>query len=221
MDSTISLIIEKNPGLINIILTGVLLPLGILWLTNRHTRKLKEIEKSLDLQYKVKDEIKEQEKKVYSSLSKILFDVQQLHVSLSGTCIDTNCIEDGLKRFDMAVTKCHDDIASNMLNLSSNSINLIYKFYNTIGQLKVQLQELNKSKTYDLAHVAVYYSSQELADSLIDIQELFTSQRAELRAQFDKAQQQMMRHCCGSEPPRELRNRYNNLKAAVLEQKLI
>lgn len=79
MNETIKHILDNNPGLINIILTGVFLPLGILWLTNRNHRQLKRIEKNLDLQYKTKDDIREQEKRVYASLSKILFDVQQLH----------------------------------------------------------------------------------------------------------------------------------------------
>lgn len=211
--------LEKNPGLVNIVLTGVLLPLGILWLTNRHTRKMKEIEKRIDLKYKAEDEVREQEKKVFSSLSKILFDVQQLHVSLSGTCIDSSCIENGLKRFDAAVSKCHEDISNNMLTLSSPVINLIYKFYSGIGDLKIQLQELDKSKTYDMAHVAVYYSSQELADSIIDIQELFVAQRTELRAQFNKAQQEMMKYCCGSMPPAELQQRYDSLREAIRARK--
>jgi len=120
MEEIFKLIIEKNPGLINIILTGVFLPLGILWLTNRHSRKLKETEKNVELKYKSKDDIREQEKRVYSSLSKILFDVQQLHVSLSGTCVDTSCIENGLKKFDSSISKCHDDIANNMLYVSIN-----------------------------------------------------------------------------------------------------
>jgi hypothetical protein len=220
-NDAITLILEKNPGLFNILLTGVVLPLSVLWLTNRNARKLKELEKKLELEYKAEDEIREQEKKVYASLSKILFDVQQLHVSLSGTCIDTGCIENGLKRFDTAVSKCHDDISNNMLSLSSPAINLIYECYNIIGRLKIELQELDKNKAYEMAHVAVYYSSQGLAETIIDIQELFVAQRVGLGIQFSKAQQEMMKYCCGSEPPEELRNRYDSLKAVIRQQELI
>lgn len=221
MEEWWKLIIDKNPGLINIILTGVFLPLGILWLTNRHNRKLKETEKKLELQYKSKDDIREQEKNVYSSLSKILFDVQQLHVSLSGTCVDTSCIENGLKKFDTEISKCHDDIANNMLYLPSDAINLIYQFYNIIGQLKIQLQELDKRKEYTMANVTVFYSSQALADTVIEIQDLFISQRSDLKVQFDKTKQQMMRYCCGQEPPKELKEKYETLKTTMMEQHLI
>jgi hypothetical protein len=140
MQDLIKLIIQQNPGLFTILLTGVILPVSILCLTNRGNRKLKELESEIQLKFKTKDNIRDQEKKVYSSLSKILFDVQQLHVSLSGTCVDTSCIVDSLKKFDNSITKCHDEIADNMLYLSSESINLIYRSYNIIGQLKIQLQ---------------------------------------------------------------------------------
>lgn len=221
MNEIVKLVLEKNPGLVNIFLTGLLLPFGILFLTNRNNRKMKQIEKNLDLQYKSKEDIRSQEKKVYASLSKILFDVQQLHVSLSGTCVDTNCIVDSLKRFDQSVSRCHDEIADNMLYLSSTAINLIYQFYSKIGELKIQLQELDKRKEYDMAHVTVYYSSPQLADSLIDIQDLFTSQRSDLKVQFNRAHQQMMRYCCGDEPPAELKKRYEELRAAVLAQSVL
>jgi len=121
MNETIKHILDNNPGLINIILTGVFLPLGILWLTNRNHRQLKRIEKNLDLQYKTKDDIREQEKRVYG-------------------------IIDALKRFDLSVRKCHDEIADNMLYLSSDAINLIYKFYNSIGQLKYNCKSLTNEK---------------------------------------------------------------------------
>jgi hypothetical protein len=221
MNETLKHILDNNPGLVNIILTGVFLPLGILWLTNRNNRQLKRIEKNLDLQYKTKDDIREQEKKVYASLSKILFDVQQLHVSLSGTCVDTSCINDALKKFDNSVSKCHTDIADNMLYLSSDSINLIYDFYNTIGQLKIQLQELERQKEYSLANVTVYYSAQNLADTLIQIQELFISQRSDLKVEFDKLRQEKMRYCCGQEPPKELKEKYEKLRTAMIEQNLL
>jgi hypothetical protein len=221
MNETFRLIIEKNPGILTIILSGVILPLGILWLTNRHNRKIKKIEKDLDLQYKSKDDIREQEKRVYSSLSKILFDVQQLHVALSGTCIDTSCIQNGLQKFDTSISKCHDDIANNMLFLSSKSINFIYMFYNIIGQLKIQLQEIDKRKDYEMANVTVYYSSQQLADTLIEIQDLFISQRSDLKVQFDKTKQQMMKYCCGQEPPEKLKIKYEELKATMIAQNII
>lgn len=213
MQEILKLLIEKNPGLVNIFLTGIILPIGILWLNNRNSKNLKVTEKDLEQKYKSKDDIRDQEKKVYSSLSRILFNVQQLHVALSGTCIDTSCIQNGLEKFDLSLSKCHEDISNNMLYLSSDAINLVYSFYNEIGQLKTALQELDKKEEYELAHVTVYYSSQKLADLLIEVQDLFLKQKVELRLQFDKTKQEMMRYCCGEEPPHELKEKYERLKA--------
>ena len=217
---TIRLILENNPGLINIIVTGVILPVAILLLTNRHSRKIKEIEKSLDLRFNAQEDIRNQEKKVYASLSKILFDVQQLHVSLSGTCIDTNCLKDALNKFDVSISKYHEEISNNLLYLSSNAINIIYKFYNQISNLKIELKELNESKNFDMAHVAVYYSSKNLANTVIEMQENFVSERKDLKLQFNKDRQEMMRYCCGTEPPSELKERYEVLKMKVIEKEI-
>ena len=213
MDETLKHILDNNPGLLNILLTGVLLPLGVLWLTNRHNRKSKDLEKRLELKFKSKDEIRDQEKKVYSSVSKILFDVQQLHVSLSLNCVGENCIADALMKFDTAISKCHDEIANNMLYLSSEAINLIYGFFNSIGRLKMQLQELDRQKEYEMANVTVYYAAQRFAGTVIEIQELFISERSDLKVQFDKTKQQMMKYCCGQEPTKELKDKYEKLLA--------
>lgn len=217
---TIRLILEHNPGLINIIVTGVILPVAILLLTNGHSRKIKEIEKNLDLRFNAQEDIRNQEKKVYSSLSKILFDVQQLHVSLSGTCIDTDCLKDSLKQFDVSVSKYHAEISDNLLYLSSDAINIIYKFYNQISNLKIELKELNESKNFEMAHVAVYYASKTLADTVIEIQENFVSERNELKLQFNKDKQEMMKYCCGTEPPSELKERYEILRMKVMTEEI-
>lgn len=60
-----------------------------------------------------------------------------------------------------------------------DSINLIYDFYNTIGQLKIQLQELEKQKEYSLANITVYYSAQNLAVTINTNSRIlyFTTQR--------------------------------------------
>jgi len=83
------------------------------------------------------------------------------------------------------------------------------------------LQELEKQKEYNLANVTVYYSAQNLADTLIQIQELFISQRSDLKVEFDKLRQEKMRYCCGQEPPKELKEKYEKLRTAMIEQNLL
>lgn len=209
---------ENNPGIITIFFTGILFPLIFVLLNNGHARRIRELEKELDVRYNSKEDVRKQEKIVFSSLTKILFDIQQLHVNLSGSCADKNCIPDALKKFDDSVTKCHSDISGSMLVLSSKAINHIYLFYNEVSSLKIMLKEINENSFFELAQVQVYQSSQKLAIIVMDIQELFLDQRSELRAQFDRTQQEMMKYCCGQEPPREIVQKYEALKVSILSR---
>lgn len=213
-------LLENNPGFANIAITGLLLPLIVLWLTNRHQRKMKDIDRQLDIKYNSKEDLRSQEKKVFSSLSKILFDVQQLHVALSGTCVDEDCIIDAVKRFDESVTKYHEEISNNLLYLSSETINDIYTFYHKISELKIELKDLNENKNYDMAHVCVYQGSEELALVVIDLQEKLVQKRTDIHIDFDKTKQEMMKYCCGSRPPQELIDKYELLKKQMATQKL-
>jgi hypothetical protein len=216
MGETLRLIFDKNPGLLNIFFTGLMLPLGILWLTNRHSRKQRESEKSTENRFNTREGQRHQERIVYSSLSKILFDIQQLHGSLSGKLIDSNIISNAVKKFDESVSKYHGDISNNMLYLSSPVINLIYKFYTQISELKSELRELNERKAFDLAAVSVYYFSQDLAETVIQVQELFVKELSILKVHFDKTEQEMMKHFCGLPPGESLKNKYDQFKKTLV-----
>ena len=207
----LEILLKNNPGLITIIITGLILPIGLVWINNRNTRKIKELEKELDQKYKGKEDVKNQEKAIYSSLSKILFDVQQLHVALSGTCVDKNCIETAMSKFDISITKYHEEISNNLLYMPSNIINSIYTFYSKISDLKIALKEFNDTKNFEMAHVSVYMNSTELAEILIDIQDKLVEKNETLKKNFDKTQQQMMKYCRGRKPPKELFDKYLKL----------
>jgi hypothetical protein len=215
------ILLENNPGVITILITGLVLPLALVYLNNRNSINLKKLEKELENDHKKDDIIKNQERGVYAALSKILFDVQQLHVSLSGNCVDNKCIENSLTKFDESIIKYHEEIANNMLYMPSSIINLVYEFYGTISDLKITLKELNESKEYEMAHVSVYMNSIELANILISIQEDFLQKDEKLMGEFDKTAQEMMKYCCGRKPPEELFNRfieqYKALKPSLKE----
>lgn len=201
-------LLENNPGLFTILITGLILPLALVYLNNRNSIKLKKIEKNLDTENKKDDIIKNQERSVYASLSKILFDVQQLHVSLSGSCVDKKCIDNSLIKFDESILKYHEEIANNMLYMPSKIINHVYEFYGKISDLKITLKELNDMKEYEMAHVSVYMNSIDLAEILINIQEDFLQRDEKLKSAFDKTAQEMMKYCCGRKPPEELFDKF-------------
>lgn len=218
MQEVLLKLITDKPELLVTILSGFLLPISLVWLNNYYNLKSKNKEKELDAKYKAKEEIKVQEKAVYASLSKILFDVQQLHVDLSGTCISENCIKDSLRKFDESLTKCHNEISENMLYMSSSVINDIYRFYSKISDLKITLKELDESRNYSMAQVCVYDNSISIAETLIDIQSQLVSEKRELRIKFDRTQQQIMKYCCGSKPPQELFEEYLRLLKTIKPQ---
>lgn len=201
-------LLSDKPEILVTILSGFLLPIILVWLNNIYNVKLKDKEKELELKYSQKNDLKTQEKAVYSSLSKILFDVQQLHVSLSGTCIDKNCIDNAVTKFDSSISKYHEEISNNLLYMPSKVIDLIYKFYGKISDLKISLKSFNDTKNYEMAHVSVYLDSTELAEILIDIQDFFVQKDDVLKKDFDKTQQEMMKYCCGTKPPKELFDKY-------------
>jgi hypothetical protein len=209
-------LITEKPEIIITVLSGFLLPIALVWLNNHYNFKSKNKEKELDIKYNSKEEIRNQEKSVYASLSKILFDVQQLHVSLSGTCIDENCINNSVSKFDESVTRYHEEISNNLLYMASEVIDDIYRFYGKLSDLKISLKEFNDSKNFEMAHVLVYHYSSELAEILIDIQDRLLKRRSDLDIEFDRTKQEMMKYCCGRKPPKELLLKFEELQSKII-----
>ena len=62
----LEIILKNNPGLLTILITGLLLPIGLVYINNRNNRKMKELEKELDIKFSNKEDIRQQEKIVYA-----------------------------------------------------------------------------------------------------------------------------------------------------------
>jgi hypothetical protein len=205
---------------------AVLLPIIILWITSRQNRKIKQLEqqfdisklttaKELDIQFAATKEKRNHEKIVHSSLIKILFEVQKLHIALSGNCIDFACLDEATKQFKEAFSKYQAIISDNQIYLTSSITNKLYSFYKTLGELMISIKDIQASKMYDLAIVPVYDYSQKLADIIIEIQEDFIKRRSDLTAEFNKIELTEFRNCCGQQPPEKLRTKYYALKAKI------
>lgn len=205
---------------------AVILPIVILWLTGRQSRRIKKLEqefdinkvakvKELELAHGINKEKKEHEKLVHSSLIKILFEVQKLHISLSGNCVDYKCLSTAANDFKEAFTKYQSIISDNQIYLSSSITNSLYSFYKTLGQLMIEIKELQDSNNFDVAIVPVYEFSQQLADIIIEIQEKFIQNRSDLFTEFNKIELTEFRACCGQQPNENLRKKYYNLKRQI------
>ena len=202
---------------------GLIVALIIVLLNNSHNRKIKKIELENDLtkeREKHKNELKstsiketnDYEKIVHSSLIKILFEVQKLHISLSGKCDDYTCINSATSDFINMFTKYQTIIAESQIFLSSFCTNKIYKFYNILSDLLIELKNIQYKEKYEFAIVSVNEHSKELAQVIIEIQEHFVNKREELKKEFDKIELTDFSSCCGLQPPKELKEQYYNMR---------
>ena len=66
-------ILDNNPNIITTLITSFLLPIVILLITNKQTRKMKKMEYEKDKNTDIDFSKRKQENIVYSSLVKILF----------------------------------------------------------------------------------------------------------------------------------------------------
>ena len=217
-DTTIQMIIDAAKFL----LPAILLPLIIIWLNNRHARKLKKSEqdfelnkltaqKSVDTKYTVDEERRVHEKEVYASVIKILFEVQKLHIDLSGNCVDYRCIDTAVSNFKLSLSKYQEKISDNQIYLTPLATNQLYGFYQKIGDLLIELKEIQDKKMFHLAIASVYFRARELAMIPIVLKKLFDTPDFELQLkddaqiedeQFDKLVKENYNfiNCCGSAP---------------------
>ncbi|MBK8583628.1 MAG: hypothetical protein IPL86_18035 [Flavobacteriales bacterium] len=221
-------LLKTNPGIGTVALTAVVLPIAILWMTNRqnaklierdHENELKRAEFLRNLEGTSAEGVKkaDHERLVYSSLVKILFEVQTLHIALSGSCVDYKCVDDAMERFRTSFAKYQEAIADNQLFLSSTVTNLLYRFYQVLGQVMVDLKNLKDQEQYELAVACVYESSQDLANQIIAIQDEFNKHRKGVEEEVEKADLSNFRQCCGRAPSAERQRRFQEAKAKMSE----
>ena len=230
IDSTVDwrvVMFDKNPGLVTTLVTAFvtafILPVTMLLLQNRQTRKLKELEarieldksqqiKKFDLSIDAKTGRESHEGTIYSALVSILFEVQKLHIRLSAACVDYNCLNDASRSFQVAFESHQAKISENQLYLSSKLIGHIYSFYRKYGMLMTELAHIQDQQNFKLALPCVHVYSQSLAEEIIQVQEAIVAERADLKAQYDRIESEKMKYCCGRVPPQELVKQYEQLR---------
>ena len=208
---------------LKIIGPSLILPIAILWLTNRNSRKNRENEqkfeldkleksKALEIDYSFEANRKKHEVVVHSALIKILFEVQKLHISLSGKCVDFDCINEAVNEFQSQFSKQQSEIAEFQIYLSSNITNRLYKFYSLLGELLVELKEIKDNKQFEIAIASVYNYSVRLAEEIIEIQDELVKKRNDLKEEFDALKVPYFKSCCGEEPPKEIKEEYERIR---------
>ena len=218
-------LVEKNPGIgtvfISAVVSGFLVPVIMLYLNNRQTRQIKQLDAQIDIEKsdakRRQDETAsresqklEYESAIHACLVKILFGVQQLHVELSGTCVDHKCIDTAVSHFQKTLSEYQTIIAEKQLLLNATLTNAIYGYYATVSELLIELREMSRGENLDLAIVSVYQHATALADHIVSIQSEILKRRNELQNNLRPADFDKMRSCCGSRPDPQLVRRYQN-----------
>lgn len=224
-------ILKSNPGIVNNLITVLLLPIILLIITSRQSRKQKELEQKFEIEKeKLKKQLelgidpentkKIQENTVYSSLIKILFEVQKLHIELSGNCVDYKCLEKAVESFKASFTKYQEIISENQLYLKPKTTNELYDFYQTLGNLLIEIKEIETNKKYELAHVTVYFHAQHLAQVVLNIQEGLSEIRSDLDYKIKGEELNNFINCCGRPPQQKDVEKYkemNPLHKGIIE----
>lgn len=207
---------------------SVVLPILVLYFSGKQSRRIKKLEqdfeinkisasREMEIQYNGVAEKKQHEKIVHSSLIKILFEVQKLHISLSGNCVDFKCLEDATKDFLSAFSRYQTIISDNQIYLSPGVTNELYVFYKTLGELMIEIKDLQESENYEIAIVPVYNFSTKLADSIVNIQSTFIQVREDLVSELKETELKAFRTCCGQPPSEKLKAKYEELKISMEE----
>lgn len=209
-----SKLLAEHPEIIVMVLSGFLLPIILVWLNHKYNFKTKEKEQELSRESRFSDEQVSHEKVIHSSLVKILFEIQKLYISLS--CDPENekdCISNAAKEFQACFAKYQGIISDNQIFLESKVVNELYRFYNIIGEILVELNQIRQTGQQDIARVCVYDRSQDLADLILNIQEIFINKRKNLFGELKVIRDEMknFKTCCGPPPPDELRDRYEKI----------
>ncbi|GAA3595249.1 hypothetical protein Q4Q39_07320 [Flavivirga amylovorans] len=212
MTEVLNKILEYNPGIVTTIVTALMLPILMLVITNWQTRRMKRIEQKFDIEKeKLRKQIelgidpensqKLQENVVYSSLIKILFEIQKLHIELSGNCsVDYSCITKAVEKFQSKFSEYQEIISENQMYLKPKVTNELYDFYQNSGNLLIELKEIENDKKYELAQVSVYFHAQSLASIILRIQENLSHIKKELDYEIKQEEMGNFINCCGRKP---------------------
>jgi hypothetical protein len=208
---------SMHPELLVTILSGFLLPLFLVRMNYMYNLKSKDQEKQLEQAHSINLERINHEKVIHSSLVKILFEIQKLYISLSCDPVSEECVVSATRDFQSCFSKHQATISDNQIFLESNVINELYGFYNNVGKILIELNEINASGNREIAKVCVYNNSQLLADSILNIQEVFIKKRENLFGELKLLREEMknFKTCCGPPPSVEQSAKYQEIMAKI------
>lgn len=215
MKEIILALINSSPGIGNILFTAVLLPVIILLVTNRHQKNMKEVEVNLDLDKERLLSLYSHEDKTYGALTKILFDIQMLHVELSKPKCEKTCIINGLGGFKTELIKNQSEISESQLKLAPVLIDELYKFYKIVSDLIIELSVIEDSNSHNHGKACVSNHAQELSECLLNYKRIVLKNREQEMTET----MPNFRNCCGHNVSKTEIEEYSNfIKSKLLSE---
>lgn len=194
-NSLFSEVLKSNPGVATTFISVLLVPTAVLFLSNRHQKDLKRLEKELENKGDHEKTDRKQEDLAYGALIKILFGVQRLYTELSLPKCDPDCIDQSLSRFKENLLENQGKISDNQLYLEPVLIELIYKFYSFLADLEIELRSLSDC-TKDIQVACVSSNATKLADVVVEFHEKLLLKRNP-RAVAEVYKMPYFKGCCG------------------------
>jgi len=188
----------------------------------------KEFDQKISLTDKSIDTQKECSKNIHSTLTRMLFKVQNLYMKLSTSCADKECLVDEITKFEKGFSECSENISDHMVFVSPKITNNVYSFFQFLGLLINELKSIKDGgdAEFEKAHSAVYLYSSRLATYLVEIQKYIVELDPNCEFEVDEEKLEEMIYCCGTEPTDEKLIEYckvypepTGLKEKILDDK--
>lgn len=228
--------------LLEVIGPTLLLPIGILWLTNRHTRSLSREEHDRRLKADsanrlatVKDSdtstLLDRNKRVIAAMYQLLTVLQLRHVQAQ--CVSasdpTTCMGIDNSGLQEAIVEAQQTFSSEFLFIGSDMIDRIYTLLARVTELMVDLVDLETSSEVQKAsveQVLIYEAAESCADIIAAVHENLVKEQVSankgrrdlLVREFSAKEIDNMRGCCGVAPSAAQRARAEKFKQRAEER---
>ena len=165
----------------------VVLPLLVLWITRRAYRKNRENERRFELEKMNRNKQlgvdlyfekmrNDHDARLYGYLLRILFDLQKVHISLSGQ-IDGRHVSRAMNNFQKKFKEYQSEIAEFQFYLSPNLTNQLYKYFGQVNEFLIEGKEIKDLKEYQLVPVSAYHYSIRLAREILETHNLLVEEK--------------------------------------------
>lgn len=223
---------DRVIDLAEVLASPVILPIALIWLTHRFSRKQAEAAAAAALQDEEARERRKREtsdddslldrhKRLIAVLYQLLSDVQLRHVRAQCSDLDENeCVGLDNDEFQARIQAAQEQLSAEYLFVGSAVINRLYEFISELTEMMVTLQRLKLSDESDkrvLETTAIFETAERAADILTSLQQdLVSQQETRFKSEFEPEAVPQVRNCCGQPPTAAQRKRFAGYRAKAV-----